>query len=58
LTTLATLTPNTFATARVERPSATDATTRSRRSIEYDPSMLASLSSQHLESELASRGNP
>ena len=43
LTTLATLTPNTFAAARVEQPCATNPTTRVRRSMEYGRAIHAGL---------------
>ena len=58
-TTEATLTPNNVAVARHERPDATDATTRSRRSLEYARGMPAGLlSGQQLESPRKPRQHP
>ena len=58
-TALATLTPNTRAVSRQERPPTTDAATRSRRSFEYALAIHADLQpSQKLESQLTPLGNP
>lgn len=58
-TTIETLTPNSSAVSRHVRPNATDAATRPEdHSNKLGPSMPASNSRQHVESEQDPKGNP